>query len=133
MCVLIAHSLSSFDRKFLQHETFAFFLKIDIERSINVSIFDKFSNMGVLHISVDQFWALKPNRALFLSKIDFRSISVWIFDRSVWIFDEYESCCISFWSFALFPLLFRKSISIDRYTGCPIENANYETPTISSF
>ena len=47
-------------------------------RSINVSIFDKFSSLRILHIILDQFWALNTNPAVFFSKIDIdRYIDFW--------------------------------------------------------
>ena len=57
-------------------------------RSINVSIFDKFSSLGILHIILDQFWALNTNPAIFFSKIDIsifttRSINVYIDFRQI--------------------------------------------------
>ena len=77
---------SLFERKCPGDETFTivdidFFRKsISIDRcidfrSINVSIFDKFSSLGMLHIILDQFLALNTNPAILFSKIDiYRSI-----------------------------------------------------------
>ena len=75
----ILTSDSSFDRKCPRDKTFTivdinFFRKsISIDRyidfrSINVSIFDKFSNIAMLHIILDQFWVLNMNPAIFFRK-----------------------------------------------------------------
>ena len=100
----ILMSDSSFDRKCPREKTFTivdidFFRKsISIDRyidfrSINVSIFAKFSNIAMLHIIMDQFLALNMNPAIFFSKIDIDrpkiNISIVdrsIFDRSMYIF-----------------------------------------------
>ena len=65
---------------------------ISIDRYIDFhdfrSICVNFSSLGMLHISMDQFWALKTNSALFFRKsisidqyMDFGSINVSIFDK----------------------------------------------------
>ena len=91
----ILMSDSSFDRKCPREKTFTigdidFFRKsISIDRyidfrSINVSLFDKFSNIAMLHIVLDQFWALNMNPAIFFRK----SISIIDIDRLILIFDR---------------------------------------------
>ena len=97
----ILMSDSSFDRKCPRKKTFTifdvdFFRKsISINRyidfrSINVSIFDKFSNIAMFHIILDQFWALIMNPAIFFRKsisIEYRpKIYISIFGRSMYKF-----------------------------------------------
>ena len=88
----------SFDRKYRNRKLLLllisiFFRKsISIDRyidfrSINVSIFDNFSSLGMLHIILDQFWALNMNPAIFFRK----SISIDRYYR--FSIDQ----CIDFW------------------------------------
>ena len=83
----ILMSDSPFDRKCPREKTFTivdvdYFRKsISIDRyidfrSINVSIFDKFSNIAMLHIILDQFWAPNMNPAIFFSKIDIDRLKI---------------------------------------------------------
>ena len=96
----ILMSDSSFDRKCPREKTFTivdidFFRKsISIDRyidfrSINVSIFDKFSKIAMLHIILDQFWALNIyNPTIFFS------IRQYFFRKSISIDRNYTNCTI---------------------------------------
>ena len=79
------------ERKKLLLLSISILLKINIDRSIyrfwsiNVSIFDKFSSIGMLHTILDKFWALNQNPAISFRKsisidryIDLLSINVYI-------------------------------------------------------
>ena len=88
-----------------------------------VSIVDKSSNIGVLHVILNQFWALNTNPALFFRKsisidryIDFQSINISIFDKFSNI-GVLHIILDQFWPLNTNPaLFFRKSRSIDIFT-----------------